>query len=119
MRKPKQRKSPIGERFSATIFPLVNRVVDEINNFPIKYKYFDEENDEVTPLQRVEMNKVTYVIYTSSPVLPKTGDKIRLQNVKGRRKVKKYLPDRKTSNSYAIASTSKEEEYLGKWILIE
>ena len=119
-RKPKQRKAPIGERFKATVFPLLKRdVIDEINIIPIMYKYTDEESEELTPLQRVEMSKVSYIIYTSSPILPKNGDKIQLQNVKGRRKIKKYIPDRRTSNSYAIASTSSEEEYLGKWILIE
>jgi hypothetical protein len=118
-RKPKQRKVPIGERFSATIFPLVKREIDEINVVPIMYKYDTEEHEELTPLQRVEMSKATYVIYSSSPSLPKNGDKIQLQNVKGRRKVKKYIPDRRTSNSYVIASTSSEDEYLAKWILIE
>ena len=119
-RKPKQRKAPIGEEFSATIFPLIKRdEIDNVNVIPLKYKYSSEESEELTPLQRVEMSKSTYVIYTSSPVLPKNGDKIQLQNVKGRRKIKKYIPDRRTSNSYVIASTSEEDEYLSKWILIE
>lgn len=113
-------KTPQNE-FLNGVWHSVDLNTGEISeSIAFKYRnYRQDTQEEIQPMVGVQLQKVTNMIYTSSPITPKAGDRFDLEDQFNRRKAKIIDPVRSKNSDLRMKNVRDRMRYLPKIITFE